>query len=147
METNKSKSGYNFCHMILFFFLWSCKLPWHKAHPCCTFCSVDAYNLNPKSVKFMLIQDCVNMYIPDSKVHGANMGTIGVLSVPDGPHVGPTNLAIRDNIYIFFQVKVNPECCLILSNNYVNKGVIRLNKCRIIPPPPPNWCLTLAIVC
>ena len=31
----------------------------------------------------------------DSKVHGANMGPTWVLSVPDGPHVGPMNLAIR----------------------------------------------------
>ena len=28
---------------------------------------------------------------PDNKVHGATW----VLSVPDGPHVGPMNLAIR----------------------------------------------------
>ena len=34
---------------------------------------------------------------PDSKVHVANMGPIWVLSVSDGPHVGPMNLAIRDN--------------------------------------------------
>ena len=32
---------------------------------------------------------------PDSNVHGANMGPTWVLSAPDGPHVGPTNLAIR----------------------------------------------------
>ena len=32
---------------------------------------------------------------PDSKVHGANMGPIWLLSAPDGPHVGPRNLAIR----------------------------------------------------
>ena len=32
---------------------------------------------------------------PDSKVHGANMGPTWVLSVPDGPHIGPMNLAIR----------------------------------------------------
>ena len=32
---------------------------------------------------------------PDNKVHGANMGPTWVLSVPDGPHVGPTNLAMR----------------------------------------------------
>ena len=32
---------------------------------------------------------------PDSKVHGANMGPIWVLSAPDGPHIGPMNLAIR----------------------------------------------------
>ena len=34
--------------------------------------------------------------IPDNKVHGANMGPIWVLSAPDGPHVGPMNLAIGD---------------------------------------------------
>ena len=32
---------------------------------------------------------------PDSKVYGANMGPTWVLSAPDGPHVGPMNLAIR----------------------------------------------------
>ena len=32
---------------------------------------------------------------PDSKVHVANMGSTCVLSAPDGPHVGPMNLAIR----------------------------------------------------
>ena len=32
---------------------------------------------------------------PDSKFHGANMGPAWVLSAPDGPHVGPMNLAIR----------------------------------------------------
>ena len=33
--------------------------------------------------------------IPDSKVHGANMGPTWVLSAPAGPHIGPMNLAIR----------------------------------------------------
>ena len=33
--------------------------------------------------------------VPDNKVHVANMGSTWVLSVPDGPHVGPMNLAIR----------------------------------------------------
>ena len=33
---------------------------------------------------------------PDSKVHGANAGPTWVLSAPDGPHIGPVNLAIRD---------------------------------------------------
>ena len=32
---------------------------------------------------------------PDSKVHEANMGPTWDLSAPDGPHVGPMNLAIR----------------------------------------------------
>ena len=47
-------------------------------------------------------QRCINhvMYlfwkhVPDSKVHGANMGPTSILSAPDGPHVGHMNLAIR----------------------------------------------------
>ena len=36
--------------------------------------------------------------LPDSKVHGANMGPTWVLSAPDEPHVGPMNLAIRARI-------------------------------------------------
>ena len=34
--------------------------------------------------------------LPDSNVHGANMGPTWVLSASDGPHVGPMNLAIRE---------------------------------------------------
>ena len=33
---------------------------------------------------------------PDSKVHGTNIRPTWVLPAPDGPHVGPMNLAIRD---------------------------------------------------
>ena len=33
---------------------------------------------------------------PESKVHGANMGPTWVLSAPDGTHVGPMNLALRE---------------------------------------------------
>ena len=36
--------------------------------------------------------------IPDSKVHGANMGPTWVLSTPDEPHIGPLSLAIRNGI-------------------------------------------------
>ena len=39
---------------------------------------------------------------PDSKVHGAKMGPIWVLSAPDGPHVRPMNLDIWEYI-----------CCLV----------------------------------
>ena len=38
--------------------------------------------------------------IPDSKVHGANMGPTWVLSAPGGLHVGLMNLAIWDGLYI-----------------------------------------------
>ena len=34
--------------------------------------------------------------IPDSKIHGANMGPIWGRQDPGGPHVGPMNLAISD---------------------------------------------------
>ena len=37
--------------------------------------------------------------IPDSKVHGANIGPTWVLSAPDGPHVDPMNIAIRGYIF------------------------------------------------
>ena len=35
--------------------------------------------------------------IPDSKVHGANMGPIWDRQDPGGPHVGPMDLAIWDS--------------------------------------------------
>ena len=35
---------------------------------------------------------------PDSNVHRANMGPTCVLSAPDGPHVGPMNVAFRDDL-------------------------------------------------
>ena len=35
-------------------------------------------------------------YIPDSKVHGANMGPIWGRQDPGGPHVSPMNFAIWD---------------------------------------------------
>ena len=37
---------------------------------------------------------------PDSKVCGANMGPTWVLSAPGGPHVGPTNLVIREHLWL-----------------------------------------------
>ena len=38
-----------------------------------------------------------NETVPDSKVHVTNMGPTWVLLAPDWPHVGPMNLAIRDD--------------------------------------------------
>ena len=36
----------------------------------------------------------LTLWFPDSKVHGANMGPIWVLSAQDGPHAGPIIFAI-----------------------------------------------------
>ena len=41
--------------------------------------------------------------IPDSKVHGANMGPIWGRQDPGGPHVGPMNFAIWDIIDVRWQ--------------------------------------------
>ena len=46
---------------------------------------------------------------PDSKVHVANMGPIWALSAPDGPHVGPMNLAIRVILIVWLGWKQH-EC-------------------------------------
>ena len=37
--------------------------------------------------------------VPDSKVHGVNIGPHWVMSAPDGPHVGSMTLAIRGVIW------------------------------------------------
>ena len=42
------------------------------------------------------IQHCNDSSIPDSKVHGTNMGPIWGRQDPGGPHVGPVNFAIWD---------------------------------------------------
>ena len=46
---------------------------------------------------------------PNSKDHGANMGPTWVLSAPDGPHVGPMNLAIGDRIPQYFAGRNHPS--------------------------------------
>ena len=48
--------------------------------------------------------------IPDSKVRGTNMEPTWVLSAPDGPHIGPMNLAIRDGIPWRPYCRNNREC-------------------------------------
>ena len=45
-------------------------------------------------------------HVPDSKIHGANMGPTWVLSAPDGPHVGPMNFAIRGSFQTLFHGKL-----------------------------------------
>ena len=57
---------------------------------------------------------CFPDYIPDSKAHGANMGPTWVLSAPDGPHVSPMNLVIRDVECIswYRQVVFVVFCCI-----------------------------------
>ena len=51
---------------------------------------------------------------PDSKVHGANMGPAWILSAPDGPHIGPMSLALRE-VSIGAQIAGKPLWELILD--------------------------------
>ena len=74
---------------------------------------------------------------PDNKVHGANMGPTWVLSAPDGPHVGPRNLAFRDgydeghewpvdNIII---LSYHNKDVLTLHGSFLSKGPINNQHC------------------
>ena len=49
---------------------------------------------------------------PDSKVHGANMRPTWVLSVPDGPHVGPMNLVIG----AYYRIKKSHNGTLVITS-------------------------------
>ena len=52
-------------------------------------------------------------YYPDSNVYGANMGPTWVLSVPDGPHVGPMNLTIWVVILVSVRHPIKKRTCEI----------------------------------
>ena len=45
------------------------------------------------NIRFDPMLSIANIF-PDNKVHGANMGPIWGRQDPDGPHVGPMNLAV-----------------------------------------------------
>ena len=53
------------------------------------------------------------VYSPDCKVHGTSMGPAWVLSAPDGPHVGPMNLAVR-GVW---------SCCNLMGNKLDGHGI------------------------
>ena len=52
--------------------------------------------------------------IPDSKVHGANMGPTWLLSAPGGPHVSPINLAISDSTNVT-KKRLSYQICVSVS--------------------------------
>ena len=67
----------------------------------------------------------------NSKVQGGNMGPTWVLMVPDGPHVGPRNLAIREAIpfqhtaaWLYF-----PYSLIVNISRYI-QCVVRSQICR-----------------
>ena len=59
---------------------------------------IDKRYKDKEKIKRYQIKDILQFLttrFPDSKVHGANMEPTWALSAPNGPHVGPMNLAIR----------------------------------------------------
>ena len=68
------------------------------------FPSQRASNAEIFSISWCLHDHCVVKWfrVPDSKVHGANMGPIWGRQDPRGPHVGPMNLVIWGIAYIDF---------------------------------------------
>ena len=68
--------------------------------------------------------------IPDSKVHGANMGRIWGQQDPGGPHVGPMNVVIWDTIGL------GHSCYL----TYISTQGIEYHK----PEITPSWISLLA---
>ena len=67
--------------------------------------------------------------LPDSKVHGANMGPIWVLLAPGGPQVGPINLATRDGLCL-----VDPASAdvLVCNSTSPSAGTVPIIKLDII---------------
>ena len=55
---------------------------------------IQLMNIITPSIFFKITILSAHNSFADNKVHGANMGPTWVLSAPDGPHVGPMNLAI-----------------------------------------------------
>ena len=102
----------------LFFILW---------------CSVTTLQLfvnhfdSPGLVKYV---STPGICIPDSKVHGANMGPTWVLSASGGPHVVPMNLAIR--------------ACkgMVVNCSLIAPGLLRMLACFAccLIPKKKCWC-------
>ena len=79
--------------------------------------------------------------VPDSKVHGANMGPTWVLSALDGPHCGPMNFAIRGVIY-YRNASTNRVLIDSLDgSSYDQRLIITLNNDDLLSiwPLPTNF--------
>ena len=83
-------------------------------------------------VKYEHTNNCHN--IPDSKVHGANMGSIWGRQDPGGPHVGPMNLFIWDSLVGNVEARflVDTSCRLgwhasLLSSSHRHRTVDKMH--------------------
>ena len=62
--------------------------------------------------------------IPDSKVHGANMGPIWGRQDPGGPHVGPMNFAIWDALRVYHDSVMWIFCVCLIKLSFSWKSFV-----------------------
>ena len=70
---------------------------------------------------FYMIDSIVTWQYPNNKANGDNIGPTWVLSAPDGPHVGPMNLAIWGNSPGQQQSSYWQSCLEILEKLHTRK--------------------------
>ena len=68
--------------------------------------------------------------IPDSKVHGANMGPIWGRQDPGGPHGGPMNFAFRTTRLDTPETSISQQTITWYEYSYKNINQIALNLAR-----------------
>ena len=91
---------------------------------------------------------------PDINVYGANMGPTWVLSAPDGPHIGPMNLAMRWSLYwnksLVVVLKaytwdVGLYAALPVSSVHKEAGSNCISYCVIVEEGDVTWLIPLML--
>ena len=88
----------------------------------------------------------MNAYdIPDSKVHGANMGPIWGRQDPGGPHAGPMNFAIWDpNILCIYNYTCHDsDVVSLISVSKRGSRCLHLFAARPLPEPVLTFVLSI----
>ena len=93
----------------------------------------------PQSKLMLIHMSLIEKAVPDSKVHGGNMGPTWVLSAPDGPMLVPwtllsgvvNNSVFRDDMAIVFTNFCNGTlrslisfCCFRITNDFIKIKLI-----------------------
>ena len=73
-----------------------------------------------------LWRQTITRSFPDSKVYGANMGPTWDLSAPDGPHVGPMNLAFSFSV-VSSSIATWSFICWSLNKRFAILQITQLN--------------------
>ena len=101
---------------------------WFKPEPRLKFGHENCRALEPEN----------SAHYPDNKFHGANMGPTWVLAAPDGPHVGPMSLAIREGFpdTILFRRSSHSLCCCRWPVSWSPATPVSQGSARLTLNPP-----------